>query len=157
MQIEAIIPLILSIVAIGVSLLTFFLTYRRSRKTEELKLCLDMSSRLDEADNKVLEIADKLIRSNTTDQELRKGWIFNQRMAEMSYLNHWEFFSFLVNTGEIHEEKILGYYKDILKEKVELVFDGYPDVKYNKDYYKEIKKLLKEWDPSYDTTHNEPR
>jgi hypothetical protein len=57
----------------------------------------------------MLELDEKLSSNITTDQNLIYGWKLNLDVASLSYLTHWEFFSFLVNTGEIHEEKILGY------------------------------------------------
>ena len=70
-------------------------------------------------------------------------------------MSYWEFFSFLINTEEIHEEKILGYYKDFFKAMVEQSLDEYPDVRDNKERFKEIKKLLKKWDLDYYSLHFE--
>jgi hypothetical protein len=72
-----------------------------------------------------------------------------QRHAYLSYLDIWEFFSLLVNTEEIHDEKILDYYMDSLKINLGQIFNDYPDLRDKKEKYKEIKKLLKKWDPNY--------
>ena len=59
-----------------------------------------------------------------------------------------EFFSFLVNSGEIHEGKILDYFKELFKRDVKQIFEDYPDFR-EKDAYEHVRKLLKEWDPNY--------
>ncbi len=146
--------LTISIGAVAVSVGSFVFNYRRTRKTEQLKQCIEISSALNDAKSKISELIDKL-NSNTTDQQLIQGWRINLGSAYLSYLNHWEFFSLLVNTKEIHEEKILDFYKDHFKKEVERCLDEYPDVRDDKERYKEIKKLLKKWDPNYYSLHFE--
>lgn len=65
-----------------------------------MKLCIDISNRLDDAENKIFEIEDEL-KGNTTDQQIIARWKKNLHDAILEYLNHWEFFAFLVNAGEI--------------------------------------------------------
>ena len=140
--------LTISVGAVITAVSTFVINYRRSRKTEQLKLCIDITARLNAEENKISEIMDNL-KSNTTDRKIIEGWRINLRSAYLSYLNQWEFFSFLVNTKEIHEEKILDYYKDKFKKDLLYWFNNLPDFRDEIETYEEIKKLVKKWDPEY--------
>jgi hypothetical protein len=115
------VSLTISIGAVLLALVSFVINYRRSRKTEQLKLRIDISSRLDDAKNKIFEIKEKL-NSNTTDQQIIEGWKINLHVAFVFYLDQWNFFSYLVNSKEIHEKKILDYYKERFKEDIEYCF-----------------------------------
>ena len=139
----------ISIGALIIALSSFVINYHRSRKIEQIKLCIEISNNLDYLKNKILEIDVKLKSSNTTDHQIISGWKSNLQDAFLSYLDHWEFFAFLVNIKEIQEEKILDYYKDNFKTGVELAFEENHIVRDDIQRYKEIKKLLKKWDPNY--------
>jgi len=98
------ISLAISIVAVIVASSSFVFNYRRTRKTEELKLCMDISGRVNDARSKINETGDKL-NSNTTDHQLIEMWERDYNNAILVFLNNWEFFSFLINNKEIHEKK----------------------------------------------------
>ena len=50
---------------------------------------------------------------------------------------------------EIHEEKILDYYKDKFKKDLLYWFNNLPDFRDEIETYEEIKKIVKKWDPEY--------
>jgi hypothetical protein len=65
--------LTISVGAVIIAVSTFVINYRRSRKTEQLKLCIDITARLNAEENKISEIMDNL-KSNTTDRKLIEEW-----------------------------------------------------------------------------------
>jgi regulator of sigma D len=87
------IALIISIGAFLVSIVTFIINYYRGRKTEQMKLSIEISSKLDEAEKKMIEKEDEskemiidVHKANAVQRSLRQ--------ARELYLNHWEFFHF---------------------------------------------------------------
>jgi hypothetical protein len=139
--------LTISIGAVILAVSTFVINYRRSRKTEQLKLFMEISSRLTDARIKIYEIIGKL-HSNTKDPELIKLWNMDHSNATVSFMNHWELFALLVNTKELEDEKIINHYKGFFYQDVENYSGDIPGFR-SEDIYPEIKKLLKKWDPDY--------
>ncbi len=145
METGVIISLGLSSLAIIVSLVIFWITYSRSRKTEQLKLCMEIESRLNVAGRKIEEC------EAINDEKNLPG-------ARLLLLSHWNFFSLFVNNEEISDGKMLDYFKSDFKATVERIFELYPrDVRDNKDRYKQVKILLKKWDPGYYSLHFESK
>ena len=142
------ISLTVSIAAAILAFSSFVINYRRSRKTEQLKLCVDISSKLDGAKGKIFELKEKLNSNSTTDLQMIEGWKKNLHVAFVSYLDQWEFFSFLVNTEEIHEKEILDYYKERFREDVNYCLKADSGFSGDLEKYPEIKKLLKKWNYS---------
>lgn len=139
-------------IAIIVSSVSFYLSYKRGRKTEQIKLCIDISSRIDDAENKIFDKDDEL-KGDIISVHQRSTVERTLRDAHLLYLNHWEFFAFLVNIKEINDEKILDYYKPNFNSGVKGSLDKYPKIRDDKKRYEEIKKLLRDWDPSYYSLH----
>jgi hypothetical protein len=149
------VALIISISAFLVSIITFIINYYRGRKTEQMKLSIEISSKLDEAENKIFEKEDES-KKMIIDVQMKNAVERSLRDARLLYLNHWEFFSFLVNNDELKDEKILHYYKPNFKSGVKKIFEKLPDIRDDKEQCEEIKGLLKKWDPTYYSSHLEP-
>jgi len=145
------IALIVSTGALFVSIITFMINYRRGKKMEQMKLSIELSSKLDNAENKIFEKEDEI--KEITDVNKKNVVERSLRDARLLYLNHWEFFSFLVNNDELKDKKILDYYKPNFKSGVQQIFKKLPDIRDNKEQCEEIKRLMKKWDPSYHSLH----
>jgi hypothetical protein len=145
------IALIVSTGALFVSIITFMINYRRGKKMEQMKLSIELSSKLDNAENKIFEKEDEI--KEITDVNKKNVVERSLRDARLLYLNHWEFFSFLVNNDELKDKKILDYYKPNFKSGVKQIFKKLPDIRDNKEQCEEIKRLMKKWDPSYHSLH----
>jgi hypothetical protein len=131
-----------SIFAVGFSVGTFIITYRKGKKTEQMKVAMEISAKLEEAQNKVLEIEEQQDKSSQNpDNSMLED---NHEDAYLVYMNHWEFYSFLVNNREIDNKSIKKYFESNLKSATDRFFKRYPKYITNKKSYEEIKKLLKE-------------
>jgi hypothetical protein len=137
------ITIVVSIFAVGFSVATFIITYRKGKKTEQMKVAMEISAKLDEAENKVIEIEDQLKKSDSQSPD-NSILISNHKDAYLLYMNHWEFYSFLVNNREIDNENIKKYFESNLKSGTDRFFKKYPDYISREDTFEEIKKLLKE-------------
>lgn len=141
------ITIVVSIFAVGFSVATFIITYRKGKKSEQMKTAMEISAKLDEAENKILELQDQLQKSDnqgylsSSSNSILKR---NLKDAYLTYMNHWEFYSFLVNNREIDNKNIKKYFEDNLISGTNSFFKEYPDYITKERSFKEIKTLLKE-------------
>ncbi len=138
-----IIAILVSIFAVGISVATFVITYRKGKKTEQMKVAMDISAKLDEAENKIFDLQDQLkkIDGQSSDNSILQR---NLKDAYLLYMNHWEFYSFLVNNKEIDNVNVKKYFEDNLITGTHVFFKKYPDYLDKERLFKEIKTLLKE-------------
>ena len=144
-----ILPIIIASLAFGLSIATFIINYYRGRKIEQIRTVIEISSRLDESENEFLDIEDKMhemeIKNKVLDDEEYSLLERQHKDEYLLYMNHWEFFAFLVNQKEINNENIKKFFKKNFKSGTNRFFNKYPDYKNNKDAFEEIKKLLEKW------------
>lgn len=100
---------------------------------------LDIQDRLDQ---NLIQLRE--IKRNLDKPETQKTFRAEKKSNSLQCLNILEFFSFLVNTNEISNRKIILYYKKIVEDESEQVFNDYPDFK--KKDFEELDKLLKKYE-----------
>jgi hypothetical protein len=122
-----------TLLAFVITGITFGITFWRTRKSEQIRIVSEFSRNLNEAENKIAEISD--MPQYEDQKEIR----YKQ------YLNQWEFFSFLVNKGEIKDKHIREYFKPSLISDYESIFARYKQLAENENEYEEFKKLYKKW------------
>ena len=83
--------------ALIVSIATFYLTFTRGRKSEQIKMTHDILREFSEAENRLLDVE--------YDKDPHQ-W----RLRHLQYLNTLEWFSFLVNHGELKDEDLKEYF-----------------------------------------------
>lgn len=137
------ITIVVSIFAVGFSVATFIVTYRKGKKTEQMKVAMEISAKLDEAENRIFDLQDQLKKSNSQGSD-NSILIRNIKDAYLLYMNHWEFYAFLVNNSEIDNKNIKKYFEDNFISGTDLFFNKYPDYLTKEHLFKEIKTLLKE-------------
>jgi hypothetical protein len=118
---------------------TFFILFRRQRKSEQIKIVSEIEREFFEVENATLKIF------SLEDPQQKKLEI---RERDLQYLNIWERFSFLVNNKEITDHKIQNYYKSTLIKDYEKILILYPDKLNDDNAYEELKKLYKKWKTS---------
>jgi hypothetical protein len=104
---------------------------------------MEISAKLDEAENKVIEVEDQLKKSDSQnpDNSTLKS---NHQDAYLLYMNHWEFYSFLVNNNEIDNKNIKKYFEPNFISGTDRFFNKYPVYWDKENQFEEIKKYLKE-------------
>jgi Domain of unknown function (DUF4760) len=120
--------------ALIVSIATFYLTFTRGRKSEQIKMTHDILREFSEAENRLLDVE--------YDKDPHQ-W----QLRHLQYLNTLEWFSFLVNHGELKDEDLKEYFKPLLIRDHDTVLghDGLETQKNNPEDFKEFKKLYKKW------------
>jgi hypothetical protein len=114
-----------------VSRITFLITDYRSRKTEQMRLSIEISGKLDEAENEIFVKQDELEQVVLEGNVQKKNSVERAlHDARLLYLNHWEFFAFLVNTGELKNQRILDYYRPNFRSGVKNIFEKLPRIGY---------------------------
>ena len=122
--------------ALVVSIVTFYVTFKRGKKAEQMKIAHDIMRDFSEAEDKILN----------TSHESNK-W----KLRHLQYLNVSEWLSFLVNHGEITNKNIIDYFKPLLVEDYHEVF-GLPELeseRNNPEDFKEFKELYKKWSKNH--------
>ena len=141
--------IIIAVSAFGFSIASFSISYHRGRKMEQIKTVIEISNKLDETENKFLAIEDKMremqIKNKILEDEDYSALERQHKDEYLLYMNHWEFFSFLVNQKEIHNENIKKFFKKNFKSGTKRFFTKYPNYKNNDEDFEEVKKLLKKW------------
>jgi len=154
------VSIIVASIAAVISISTFVIQHRSVRKTEQMKIAMEINSKLDDAENKIFEIKDQIkqieyenedlspYQSANSDKNIAKISILKRNLkdASLHYMNLWEFLSFLVNKKEIHNSNIIEFFKPNLISGTDDVFEDYPEIKNNKNVFEEIKQLRKKWD-----------
>jgi hypothetical protein len=141
-----ILALIVSIFAVGLSVAVFIITFRKGKKTEEMKVAMELSDKLDAAENKIFDIEDQLKKStNQGDLPNSDNVIIKRNLkdAQLLYMNHWEFYSFLVNNTEIDNHNIKKYFEPNFISSTDSFFKKYQDYISQEHTFEEIKKLRK--------------
>jgi hypothetical protein len=132
MTIDPVIPVILSAIAIGVSGVSFYFGYRRSKKSEQVHISREIW-------NEILK-QNRLIHrwpiAGAGDRNLLKRYM-DSLIIDLDY------FVFFVKEGEISERKILQYYrKRVIDIKANInevySYEAYEDVK----DFNETKEIL---------------
>lgn len=138
--------IIIAIFALLVSIGIFVLSYRKGKHTEQIKIAMEISGKLDEAENKIFAIEDQIReseeRSNLSPRNV-SALHTALKDAELLYMNHWEFYSFLVNEGHIDSDSLKEFFQGNLISGTDKVFEEYPKYITDKKKFQEIKKLRK--------------
>jgi len=119
--------------------IAFWKTFSRQRKSDQVNIADRISGNLTLAEDKLIRV----YRESETQYEKRK--------AILQYLNEWEWFSFLVNSGEITDEKIHDHFRptlitdySVLLEKAEV-----QHIKNDPSAFKQFKALYEKWKDIY--------
>lgn len=140
------ISLIVAIVALVVSIAIFIISYRKGKHAEQIKVAMEISGKLDEAENKIFAIEDQIResdeRSNLSPRNV-SALHTALKDAELLYMNHWEFYCFLINNGHIDNDSLKEFFEDNLISGTNEIFEKYPKYITDKEKFKEIKKLRK--------------
>jgi hypothetical protein len=116
--------------------MTFGVIYHRTRKNEQMRTAIEFSRNLVNSEDKYL---------HPTQDADNPEYEYQKRYRHMQYINEWEFFSFLVNSGEISDPKIQEYFKPTLIDDYEVFFSSYPEYANDNSKYAELKKLYQKW------------
>lgn len=108
--------------------ITFGITFWRTRKSEQIRIASEFSRNLDEVDDKIQNLS--AMPHNESERKNRY----------IQYLNQWEFFSLLVNKGEITNKHIQEYFRPSLIRDYETIFSKYKDLETEETEYQELKK-----------------
>lgn len=134
-----------SIIVTASSVLTFFIAFHKGAKTEQMNIALEISTRLEDAENKIFHLEDELVKSTNkgyTSDSNESVLRTNIEDAEHIHMNHWEFYALLVNSGQITNKKIKKHFEESFIEDTDDFFKKYP--KYlEKGKLNEIKQLRK--------------
>jgi hypothetical protein len=138
--------IIIAIFALLVSIGVFILSYRKGKHTEQIKIAMEISEKLDEAENKRFAIEDEIReseeRGNLSTRNVSALYTA-LKDAELLYMNHWEFYCFLVNKGHIDNDSLKEFFEDNLISGSDEIFEKYHEYITDKKKFKEIKKLRK--------------
>lgn len=99
---------------------------------------MEISNKLDDAENKIFAIEDSIRESEKSQEEITKSQRA-LRDTRLQYLNIWEYFSFLVNNGEIKDKKVINYFKQDLISGTQNLFKKYPDIERNEKAFPDIR------------------
>ena len=140
------VSLIVSVVALVVSVAIFIISYRKGKHAEQIKVAMEVSGKLDEAENKIFTIEDQIRESEErANLSPRNVAALHTALkdAELLYMNHWEFYCFLVNQGHIDSNSLKEFFEDNLISGTDKVFEKFPKYITDEKEFKEIKKLRK--------------
>lgn len=127
-------PIVISIIAAGFSIWTFW----RKQKSEELRIALDIHSKLEQTVKEAYQVTNNVQKKAKT----------------LEFLNIWEFFAFLVESKEIKNENIKDFFKPRFVDEVKEAFRVYPDIEKDDKAFKKVKALLKEYEKDVKTNDN---
>ena len=113
--------------------ITFFITRKRLKHSEQIKMAHDISKELANAENETLKVPNDI--SCQTQKKYR----------HIQYLNVWEWFAFLVNHNEINDKNIICHFKPALIKDYETILQSYIDLRDSDDEFKDMKTLYKKW------------
>src|SRR5688572_5181399 len=135
---------VVSVIAVGISIGTFWITYHKGKKSEQAKIAMDISDRLDEAENRIFSLHEDLKKGQNLDLRYDVLSISeNIKDAEVLHMNHWEFYSLLVNTGQIDNKKIKKHFEQSFIDDTDDFFSDYPEYIKKEEKFSEIKELRK--------------
>jgi len=112
-----------------VSVIFFFKTYNRTKKSEEIKYSHDINYMLSEANQSLNEAISE------GDKEMEEN-------SSMAVLDVWEWFALLVINKSIENKELLEYYKARMDDGYEIL-QKYPDVMNDFNKYQKFKVLCK--------------
>jgi hypothetical protein len=136
-DIIAIIPIILSLIALGVSFFAFYIPHRRAKKSEGIRVSREIWDRIDRQERFI---------ENWTMQDHSSGDSLPPMKAMDSLMNELNYFVYLTENGEIKDATIREYYRKRLLPifmTVKTVEDWNPDYEYAIPY--EIVKLIEKY------------
>ena len=113
---------------------TFFVTSKRLKHSEQIKMAHDISKEITEAENAVLSIPSEQFAYEDI-----------KRKRHLQYLNVWEWFAFLVNHDEIDDDEIINHFKPDLLKAYKEILGNYEDLKTSEKSFEQIKILCNEW------------
>jgi hypothetical protein len=117
-----------AVIGVLVSAFTFWKSFSRMKRSEQVKMAHDIGNNLTQAENEIRKV------SSTGNHD-------DIKYSYMQYLNVWEWFAFLVNKDQITIKEIINYHKPTLLKDYDNIFAGYPDLKNDNTKYKEFKVL----------------
>jgi len=119
----------------SLSLILALILFLKRQKSDQFRIFFDIQDRLD---RNLYELRE--IYRNLNKPETQNTFRNEKKSNSLQCLNILEFFSLLVNTNEINNRKIILYYKKVVQQESEQVFNDYPDIK--EEDFEELKKLL---------------
>jgi hypothetical protein len=129
--------LYISILSIGVSVITFVVTFIKQQRSQQFRIAIDVNDKLKETVNKFAEFG----RQPHHDIEIKTA----KRLHALQYLDTMELFSFLVRNKEITNENIINYFKPSMISEAKRIFQDYPDVAQNNNAFEDVKNMLRKW------------
>jgi hypothetical protein len=112
---------------------TFWITRKRLKHLEQIKMAHDISKELKETENEALKIPSDFAYQD------------QKRPRHIQYLNVWEWFAFLVNHKDINDESIINHFKPTLIRDYKTILSKYTDLMENEKAFEEIKFLCEKW------------
>jgi hypothetical protein len=119
------------IVGTGTSAFFFTKTYGRMKKSEQVKMAHDIGNNIVQVENSII-------------QAKKDGGADEVKLRYRQYLNVWDWYSMLVNKGQITAPEILNYYKPTMVEDYKTIFKVYPELK-QAGKYEEFVKLCEQY------------
>lgn len=125
--------------------ITFWVTFKRHRKDEEIKTVWQISDRVSESEELLINeleemkntpVPDEIVRTRTYNSDQVKKLVIN-------HFNNWEWFALMVNSKELKEGIFLDHLKNNFIEHYDRILSKYPDLYKNENEFPECFKLYK--------------
>jgi glutathione peroxidase-family protein len=129
--------LYISILSIGVSVITFVVTFIKQQRSQQFRIAIDVNDKLKETVNKFAEFG----RQPHHDIEIKTA----KSCMHYNTLIQWNFFSFLVRNKEITNENIINYFRPSMISEAKRIFQDYLDVAQNNNAFEDVKNMLRKW------------
>lgn len=119
--------------ALAVTIVTFWLVFRRTNKSKQFSIANDISNSFTEIEGEILKLP-----KDEAHEKVRK-------YRRVQYMNVWEWFGLLVKNKQITDETILEHFKHSLIRDHDTVFGEYPDLRDDKNEFPHFRDLYDKW------------
>jgi hypothetical protein len=120
-----------AVVGVVGSAITFWKSFSKIKENEQIKIAHEIGNNLFQAEN-IIKVE---IEKRNTDQI---------KIANVQYLNVWDWFSFLINKEYVTSQEIINYHKPTMLRDYDVIFGQYPDLKVE-GKFEEFRKLCENW------------
>jgi hypothetical protein len=131
------IAVILAFIFTGI---TFWVTFSRRRKDEQIKTAMEVSKQLYESEKNFEEFERKL-----EDWKSDKLRLAELEIQVIKHFNNWEWFALLVNHKQIRDDFIKEHFKENFLTEYEKVLSRFPNLYDDNTQFPEVKILFKKW------------
>ena len=125
--------------------ITFWVTFKRNRKDEELKTVWQVSDRISESEEALMNELEEMKNTPVSKEDLKtRTYNFEQiRKLVIDHFNNWEWFALLVNSKELSEGIFLNHLRGNFIEDYDRILSKFPDLYKKEDEFPECFKLYK--------------